>query len=148
MKQLGRMIVIAAVAATLMLVASTVAYAQASISLGGDAVITNSKVLSVPITATCDPVGQETTFILVTMTQPRSGGTYVEGEGSVEPVICDSTPHTYVVTVPRTGPDGGAWRPGAASLTAIISYCVTENGSFNCTTQAFISQTTITLVRR
>jgi len=124
------------------------ALAQASISLGGDAVITRSKVLSVPITATCDDVGQETTFILVTVTQPRGGGAFVEGEGSVEPVICDSTPHTYIVSVPRTGPDGGAWRPGAASLTAIISYCVTENDSFNCTTQAFIPQTTITLVRR
>ena len=148
MKQHRRIITIAAVVATLMLVTSTVAYAQASISLGGDAVITSSKVLSVPITATCDPVGQETTFILVTVTQPRSGGAFVEGEGSVEPVICDSTPHTYIVTVPRTGPDGGAWRPGDASLTAIISNCITENGSFNCTTQAFISQTTITLVRR
>src|SRR5215208_4142667 len=124
------------------------ALAQASISLGGDAVIIRSKVLSVPITASCDPVGQETTFILVTVTQPRSGGAFVEGEGSVEPVICDSTLHTYNVTVPRTGPDGGAWLPGAASLSAIISYCATENGSFNCTTQAFIPQTTITLVRR
>jgi hypothetical protein len=124
------------------------ALAQASISLGGDAVITGSKVLSVPITATCDPVGQQTTFILVTVTQPRGAGAFVEGEGSVEPVICDSTPHTYIVSVPRTGPDGGAWRPGAASLTAIISDCVTENDSFNCTTQAFIPQTTITLVRR
>ena len=127
---------------------AAVAYAQASISSGGYAVITSSKVLSVPITATCDPVGQETTFILVTVTQPRGGGAFVEGEGSVEQVICDSTPHTYIVSVPRTGPDGGAWRPGVASLTAIISYCVTENGSFNCTTQAFIPQTTITLVRR
>ena len=148
MKQHRRIITIAAVVATLMLVTSTVAYAQASISLGGDAVITSSKVLSVPITATCDPVGQETTFILVTVTQPRGGGAFVEGEGSVEPVICDSTPHTYIVSVPRTGPDGGAWRPGEASLTAIISDCVTENGSFNCTTQAFIPQTTITLLRR
>jgi len=148
MEQHRRIITIAAVVATLMLITSTVAYAQASISLGGDAVITSSKVLSVPITATCDPVGQETTFILVTVTQPRGGGAFVEGEGSVEPVICDSTPHTYNVTVPRTGPDGGAWRPGEASLTAIISDCVTENGSFNCTTQAFIPQTTITLLRR
>jgi hypothetical protein len=148
MKQLRRVITIAVVAATLMLFASTVAHAQASISLAGDAVITNSKTLGVPITATCDPVGQETTFILVTVTQPRSGGTFVEGEGSTESVICDSLPHTYIVTVPRTGPDGGAWRPGDASLTAIISYCITENGSFSCTTQAFISQTTITLVRR
>ena len=37
---------------------AAVAYAQASISLGGDPVITRSKVLSVPVTATCDPVGQ------------------------------------------------------------------------------------------
>jgi len=143
-----RYVVMLAVLALLMVALAVPAYAQASISLGGDAVITSSKVLSVPITASCDPVGQETTFILVTVTQPRSGGAFVEGEGSVEPVICDSTPHTYNVTVPRTGPDGGAWRPGAASLSAIISYCATENGSFNCTTQAFIPQTTITLVRR
>ncbi len=148
MKRLKRIITLAAVVATLMLVSSTVAYAQASISLGGDAVITSSKVLRVPITASCDPVGQETTFILVTVTQPRGGGAFVEGEGSIEPVICDSTPHTYIVTVPRTGPNGGAWRPGDASLTAIISDCVTENNSFNCTTQAFISQTTITLNKR
>jgi hypothetical protein len=148
MTQLKRAAVIMALATTLMLVASTVAHAQASISLGGDAVITSSKVLSVPIIATCDPVGQETTFILVTVTQPRGGGTFVEGEGAIESVTCDSTPHTYNVTVPRTGPDPGAWRPGDALLTAIISYCFTENGSLNCTTQAFISQTTITLRRR
>jgi len=143
-----RYVVMLAVIALLMVALAVPAYAQASISLGGDAVIISSKVLSVPITATCDSVGQETTFILVTVTQPRGGGAFVEGEGSVEPVICDSTPHTYIVTVPRTGPDGGAWRPGNASLTAIISYCATENDSFNCTTQAFIPQTTITLVRR
>ncbi len=143
-----RIITMGSIVASLVLITSAVAFAQASILLGGDAVITSSKVLSVPITATCDPVGQETTFILVTVTQPRGGGAFVEGEGSVEPVVCDSTPHTYDVTVPRTGPDGGAWRRGEASLTAIISDCVTENGSFNCTTQGFISQTTITLVRR
>jgi hypothetical protein len=143
-----RYVVMLAVMALLMVALAVPAYAQASISLGGDARIISSKVLSVPITATCDTVGQETTFILVTVTQPRGGGAFVEGEGSVEPVICDSKPHTYIVTVPRTGPDGGAWRPGDASLTAIISYCVTENNSFNCTTQAFIPQTTITLVRR
>jgi hypothetical protein len=143
-----RYVVVVVVVALLMVVLAVPAYAQSSISLGGDAVITSSKVLSVPITATCDDVGQETTFVLVTVTQPRSEGAFVEGEGSVEPVICDSTPHTYVVTVPRTGPDGGAWRPGAASLSAITSNCATENGSFNCTTQAFIPQTTITLVRR
>jgi hypothetical protein len=143
-----RYVVMLAVMALLLVALAVPAYAQASISSGGDAVITSSKVLSVPITVSCDPVGQETTFILVTVTQPRGGGAFVEGEGSVEPVICDSTPHTYNVTVPRTGPDGGAWRPGEASLTAIISYCATENGSFNCTTQAFIPQTTITLVRR
>jgi hypothetical protein len=142
-----RYVVMLAVIALLMVALAVPAYAQAPISSGGDAVITSSKVLSVPITATCDPVGQETTFIGVTVTQPRGGGAFVEGEGSVEPVICDSTPHHYNVTVPRTGPSGGAWRPGEASLTAIISYCVTENGSFNCTTQAF-TQTTITLVRR
>jgi hypothetical protein len=139
-------LVVATLAMTVVMAAP--ALAQASIALGGAAVITSSKSLSVPITAICDPVGQETTFILVTVTQPRGGGAFVEGEGSVEPVVCDSTPHTYNVTVPRTGPDGGAWRPGAASLSAIISNCVTENGSFNCTTQAFIPQTTITLVRR
>jgi hypothetical protein len=143
-----RYVVMLAVMALLMVALAVPAYAQASISLGGDAVITSGKVLSVPITATCDPVGQETTFIDVDVTQPRGRGAFVEGGGSVEPVICDSTPHTYNVTVPRTGPDGGAWRPGAASLTAIISYCATQNGSFNCTTQAFIPQTTITLVRR
>ena len=143
-----RYVVMLAVMALLMVALTVPAYAQASISSGGGAVISSSKVLSVPITATCDSVGQETTFIGVTVTQPRGGGAFVEGEGSVEPVICDSTPHTYNVTVPRTGPDGGAWRPGVASLTAIISYCATVNGSFNCTTQAFIPQTTITLVRR
>jgi hypothetical protein len=143
-----RIVLLVAMLATTMAFVATPALAQASISLSGDAVITSSKVLSVPVTATCDDVGQQTTFILVTVTQPRVGGAFVEGEGSVEAVTCDSTPHTYTVTVPRTGPDRGAWRPGGASLSSIISYCVTENDSFNCTTQAFLPQTTITLVRR
>jgi len=68
-----RYIVMLAAMALLMVALAVPAYAQASISLGGDAVITSSKVLSVPITATCDPVGQETTFIGVTVTQPRGG---------------------------------------------------------------------------
>jgi hypothetical protein len=60
-----RYVVMLAVMALLMVALSVPAYAPASLSLGGEAVITTSKVLSVPITATCDPVGQETTFILV-----------------------------------------------------------------------------------
>lgn len=148
MHHVKRFAATAAVAATVVLLTATVVYAQASISLGGDAVITSSHVLSVPITATCDPVGQQTTFILVTVWQPsRGAGTFVEGEGAIESVICDSAPHTYYVTVPRTGPDPGAWRPGSAFLTAIISYCFTENGTLSCTTQAFIPQTAITLRR-
>jgi hypothetical protein len=64
-------LVVAMIAMTVVMAAP--ALAQSSISLGGDAVITSSKVLSVPITASCDPVGQETTFILVTVTQPEAG---------------------------------------------------------------------------
>jgi len=144
-----RLAATATVAFTVMLLTATVAHGQASISLGGDAVITGSHVLSVPITATCDPVGQQTTFILVTVWQPSPGaGNFVEGEGATESLICDSAAHTYYVTVPRTGPDPGAWRPGSAFLTAIISYCFTENGTLSCTTQAFIRETTITLRRR
>jgi len=61
-------LVVAMLAMTVVMAAP--ALAQASISLAGPAVISSSKSLSVPITATCDPVGQETTFILVTVTQP------------------------------------------------------------------------------
>jgi hypothetical protein len=123
-----------------------VAQAAASLSLAGEVRIDSPKLLTVPVEATCDAVGQETTFIVVTVTQGRlQKGNFVEGEGDVLDVTCDSAPHTYDVVVPA---DRGAWRPGPASLTAIISYCVTENGSFNCTTQAFIPfGTPIELVR-
>ena len=137
-------VVAAAVAWTL----AVPAFAQAAavLSLAGEVRIESPKLLTVPVEASCDAVGQESTFILVTVTQGRlQKGNFVEGQGDVLDVTCDSALHPYDVVVAA---DRGAWRPGAASLTAIISYCVTEGGSFNCTTQAFIrSGTSINLVR-
>ena len=123
-----------------------VAQAAAAISLAGDARISASRTLTVPVEASCDAVGQETTFIVVTVTQGQPDrGRYVEGQGDVLDVPCDSAAHSFDVVVTA---DKGTWRPGTASLTAIISYCVTEGGSLNCITQAFIPfGTPVTLVR-
>jgi len=144
-----RLIAVVATAIALLLAAPAVAQAVPSISLAGDVRIQNPRLLTVPLEATCDQVGQETAFIDVTVTQgtvqtPR----YVEGQGDVLTLTCDSAPHTYDVAVPVTF-GRGVWRRGAASLTAILSYCFrAEDGTLSCTTQAFIpAGTPIILVR-
>jgi hypothetical protein len=125
------------------------AYADASISVGGPIVRQAARTLTVPITASCDDVGQESAFIVVTVTQGYYlDPNYVEGQGDVLSVTCDSLPHEYTVSVPVTFGQA-TWRPGQASLTAILSYCYVENGSLSCTTQAFIpAGTTITIQPR
>jgi hypothetical protein len=149
MGKLGRLVVIVAALAVFVGVAPGTAHADASISLGGAVVRQSARTLSVPITATCDDVGQESTFIVVTVTQGfYLDPNYVEGQGDVLSVTCDSIPHTYIVSVPVTF-GRATWRPGQAALTAIISYCYSENGSLSCTTQAFIpAGTTITIHSR
>jgi hypothetical protein len=145
-----RLLAVMATAVALLLAAPAVARAAPSISLAGDVTIESPRLLTVPIEATCDPVGQESTFIVVTVAQgPIQTPSYVDGQGDVLTVTCDSVPHTYDVAVPLTF-GRGVWRPGEASLTAILSYCFrAEDGTLSCTTQAFIrAGTPITLVRR
>jgi hypothetical protein len=86
---------------------------------------------------------------VVTVTQGTlQTPSYVDGQGDVLNLTCDSAPHTYDVAVPLTF-GRGVWRPGEASLTAILSYCFrAEDGTLSCTTQAFIpAGTPIILVR-
>ena len=144
-----RLVTVMATVVALLLAAPVVAQAAPSISLAGDVTIQSPRLLTVPIEATCDPVGQETTFIVVTVSQGTlQTPTYVDGQGDVLTVTCDSAPHTYDVAVPVTF-GRGVWRPGEASLTAILSYCFrAEDGTLSCTTQAFIpAGTPIILVR-
>ena len=145
----ARLLAVMATAVALLLAAPAVGQAAPSISLAGAVIIQNPRLLTVPLEATCDPVGQETTFIVVTVTQGTiQTPTYVEGQGDVLTVTCDSAAHTYDVAVPVTF-GRGVWRPGEASLTAILSYCFrAEDGTLGCTTQAFIrAGTPIILVR-
>ena len=149
MGKLGRLAVFVAALAGFMGIAPDTAYADASILLSGHVVRQSPRTLSVPITATCDDVGQESTFIVVTVTQGfYLSPNYVEGEGDVLAVSCDSLQHSYIVSVPVTFGQA-TWRPGQATLTAIISYCYVENGSLSCTTQAFIpADTTVPIYSR
>ena len=147
MRTLTRLGVMAVAGAALTVAGSSAAYAAASLSQPGTATIESRRTLSVPITATCDDVGQETTFIVVSVTQgDYQDRKYVEGQGDVLEVTCDSTAHDYTVSVPVTFGRGG-FRPGTATLDAIISDCYTVDGTLSCTTQAFIPDTTITLTR-
>ena len=144
-----RLLAVMATAVALLLAASAVAEAAPSISLAGDVTIQSPRLLTVPLEATCDPVGQETTFIVVTVSQGTlQTPSYVDGQGDVLTLTCDSAPHTYDVAVPVTF-GRAVWRPGEASLTAILSYCFrAQDGTLSCTTQAFIrSGTPIILVR-
>jgi len=149
MRRFGRFGLILAALAIFVGVAAGTAYADASLSLAGQVVRQKAHTLGVPITATCDEVGQESTFIVVTVTQGfYLDANYVEGEGDLLSVTCDSAPHKYLVPVPVTF-GKATWRPGQATLTAIISYCYRQNGSLNCTTQAVIpAGTTITISPR
>ena len=145
-KRTSRAVAVAAAAVAWTLFVPGVAQAAAAISLAGDARISASRTLTVPIEASCDAVGQETTFIVVTVNQGRTDrGRFVEGQGDVLDVPCDSAAHSFDVVVTA---DKGTWHPGTASLTAIISYCVPDGGSLSCTTQAFIPfGTPVTLAR-
>jgi hypothetical protein len=134
----------------LLMLTSGIAQAAPTISLAGPVTIETARTLTVPISASCDPVGQETTFIVVTVSQGTiQKGNYVDGQGDVLDLICDSTPHSYRVAVPASF-GRAAWRPGEAALTAIISYCSRElDGTLGCTTQAFVpAGTPIQLTRR
>jgi hypothetical protein len=135
-----------AAATALTILSPSAALADAAISVDGDIVMKPKSTLEVPISATCDDVGQETSFIVLTVTQGSyPAATYVEGQGDVTTLTCDSSEQLYRVAVPVTF-GKATWRPGAASLTGILSYCFTEDGSLNCTTQAFIpSGTTVTI---
>ena len=144
-----RLLPVMATAVALLLAAPAVAQAAPSISLAGDVTIQSPRLLTVPLEVTCDPVGQESTFIVVTVTQGTlQTPSYVEGQGDVLTLTCDSAPHIYDVAV-RVTFGRGVWRPGKASLTAILSYCFrAPDGTLSCTTQAFIGAgTPIILVR-
>ena len=124
-----------------------VAHAEAGLTLSGDIVQGSARTLQVPVTATCDDAGQDSAFIDLAIIQEQ-GKRYVEGQGAVTDVTCDSLPHEYTIAVPITFGQG-TWRTGGASLTGILSYCfVASDGSPYCVTQAFIpSATAVTITR-
>jgi hypothetical protein len=145
-----RMLTTLAVALGFLLAIPPIAQAAVTISITGSATIKAARTLTVPISASCAPDGQESTFIIVTVSQGTiQKGNYVDGQGDVLSPVCDSTAHSYDVEV-RASFGKTAWRPGDAALTAIISYCMrAQDGTLSCTTQAFVpAGTPIQLVRR
>lgn len=49
-----------------------------------------------PVTVTCDNIGAFDSYVYVHLQQDQTGAT---GSGEVRPLICDSTPHQYMVHV-------------------------------------------------
>ena len=94
----SRLVPVMATAVAVLLVAPAVAQAAPSISLAGEVTIQRPRLLTVPLAVTCDLVGQESTFIVVTVTQGTlQTPSYVAGQGDVLTLTCDSAPHTYDV---------------------------------------------------
>src|SRR5258708_33631211 len=47
-----------------------------------------------PVTVTCDNIGAFDSYVYVHLQQDQTGAT---GSGEVRPLVCDSTPHQYLV---------------------------------------------------
>lgn len=67
------------------------------ISIASTMVLSRSSVeVEFPVTVRCDPINAYETYVRVSLSQQHSGAT---GSQTVQPLDCDSTPHTYVAHV-------------------------------------------------
>lgn len=129
--------------ATLTMLSTAPATAAASLGVGDPILMQSMRTLDVSVQATCDDVGQDSTFIVVNVSQGSYPATnYVEGAGDVLDVTCDGSPHFYRVKVRLTF-GKASWRVGAASVDGILSNCYQDS----CTTQAFFGPQAATIKR-
>jgi len=107
----------AALAATAGFAGSLSTAAQSStipISIAPNMTLSGSTVeVEFPVTVTCDNIGAFESYVYVHLQQDQTGAT---GSGEVRPLVCDSTPHQYLVHVFA---DAAIFHDGAATATAV-----------------------------
>jgi len=86
-----------------------------------------------PVTVTCDPIGAYDSYVYVHLAQDQTGAT---GSESIRPLICDSTPHTYMA---HLFADNTPFQEGSAGATAyaenIAPNFVQQTGSASAATR-------------
>lgn len=113
---------LAAVAASLVaLVVPGLAQADpgVTVTIGSTATLQSRVLLTVPITVTCDPVGDFFSMSFVSVEQ-ASGTRIASGSGFISTLTCDSAPHTYQVSV-LAGASGPPFHGGSAIASASVS---------------------------
>jgi hypothetical protein len=90
-----------------------------SVAIGPTATLQSRVLLTVPVTVTCDPVGDFFSMSFVSVEQ-ASGTKIASGSGFLPTVTCDSAPHTYGVSV-LANTTGPPFHGGQAVVSASVS---------------------------
>lgn len=101
-----------------------------TVSIGSTATLESRVLLTVPITVTCDPVGDFFSMSFVSVEQ-ASGTRIAHGSGFISTLTCDSTPHTYPVSVlaDTSGPPFHGGPTVASAFVSIFGSLGSEGGS-------------------
>jgi hypothetical protein len=90
-----------------------------TVVIGATATLQARTLVTVPITVTCDPVGTFFAMSFVSIEQ-ASGTAIASGSGSISTLTCDSTAHTYQVSV-RANTSGPPFHGGPAVAFASVN---------------------------
>ena len=100
------------------------------VAIGPAATLQSRVLLGVPITVTCDPLGDFFVMSYVSIEQ-ASGTRIAAGSGYVPTVVCDSAPHAYQVSVlaDASGPPFHGGQAVAFASVNIFGSLGSEGGS-------------------
>ena len=90
-----------------------------TVAIGSSATLQSRVLLTVPVTVTCDPVGDFFPMSFVSVEQ-ASGTKIASGSGFLPTITCDSAPHTYGVSV-LANSSGPPFHGGQAVASASVS---------------------------
>jgi hypothetical protein len=101
-----------------------------TVAIGSTATLQSRVLLTVPITVTCDPVGDFFTMSFISVEQ-ASGSRIASGSGFISTLTCDSAPHTYPVNVlaDTSGPPFHGGQAVASASVNIFGSLGSEGGS-------------------
>lgn len=101
-----------------------------TVAIGSTATLESRVLLTVPITVTCDPVGDFFTMSFISVEQ-ASGSRIASGSGFISTLTCDSASHTYAVNVlaDTSGPPFHGGQAVASASVNIFGSLGSEGGS-------------------
>jgi hypothetical protein len=118
-----RALMLLAVAATTLIALIVPGLAHAdpgvTVAIGPTATLQSRVLLTVPVTVTCEPIGDFFGMSFVSVEQ-ASGRQIARGSGFIPTVTCDSAPHAYLVSV-LADASGPPFHGGQAVVTAVVS---------------------------